>query len=173
MYWHLCSTTFPRQLCLLSSYQLCYKWWIIKSLSLHFRSPNPASPLCIDTIVPLHSQGSPLCCHHISCTTDGGLLNPSHYISGALILLALYVLTPLFHYIPKAALSAVIISAVLQMVDYNPSHYISGALILLALYVLTPLFHYIPKAALSAVIISAVLQMVDYKIVLTLWRVNS
>lgn len=38
-------------------------------------------------------------------------------IAGALIVLALYTLTPLFYYIPKAALSAVIIFSVMQMVD--------------------------------------------------------
>lgn len=37
--------------------------------------------------------------------------------TGALVLLALQVLTPLFYYIPNAALAAVIISAVIQMVD--------------------------------------------------------
>ena len=35
------------------------------------------------------------------------------------MILALQVLTPLCYYIPKSALSAVIISAVLQMVDYK------------------------------------------------------
>ena len=35
------------------------------------------------------------------------------------MILALQVLTPLCKYIPKSALSAVIISAVLQMVDYQ------------------------------------------------------
>lgn len=39
--------------------------------------------------------------------------------TGALIILALQVLTPWFYYIPKAALAAVIISAVIQMVDYK------------------------------------------------------
>lgn len=40
-------------------------------------------------------------------------------ITGAVIILALQVLTPLFFYIPKAALAAVIISAVMQMVDFR------------------------------------------------------
>lgn len=38
---------------------------------------------------------------------------------GALVLLALGVLTPYFSYIPKAALSAVIISAVIFMIEYE------------------------------------------------------
>ena len=41
------------------------------------------------------------------------------FSSGAVVILALQVLTPLCYYIPKSALSAVIISAVLQMVDYK------------------------------------------------------
>lgn len=40
-------------------------------------------------------------------------------IIGALVLLALGVLTPYFRYIPKAALSAVIISAVVFMIEYE------------------------------------------------------
>ncbi|KAK3091412.1 hypothetical protein FSP39_019726 [Pinctada imbricata] len=52
--------------------------------------------------------------------SQSGVRTPASGIfTGALILLALYVLTPLFYYIPKAALSAVIISAVIQMVDYK------------------------------------------------------
>ncbi|KFB37340.1 AGAP003587-PA-like protein [Anopheles sinensis] len=39
--------------------------------------------------------------------------------TGALVLLALGVLTPYFQYIPKAALSAVIISAVIFMIEYE------------------------------------------------------
>lgn len=35
------------------------------------------------------------------------------------MLLALAMLTPSFHYIPKASLAAIIISAVLTMVDYR------------------------------------------------------
>ena len=47
-------------------------------------------------------------------------LNVSPFFSsGAVVILALQVLTPLCYYIPKSALSAVIISAVLQMVDYK------------------------------------------------------
>lgn len=38
---------------------------------------------------------------------------------GGVVLLALAVLTPSFHYIPKASLAAIIISAVLTMVDYR------------------------------------------------------
>nr|XP_039247460.1 sodium-independent sulfate anion transporter-like [Styela clava] len=38
--------------------------------------------------------------------------------TGALVILSLAVLTPSFYYIPKAALAAVIISAVIYMVDY-------------------------------------------------------
>lgn len=40
-------------------------------------------------------------------------------IEGMLVLLALGVLTPYFRYIPKAALSAVIISAVIFMIEYE------------------------------------------------------
>lgn len=40
-------------------------------------------------------------------------------VTGGIILLALAFLTPLFEYIPKPALSAVIIMAVIQMVDYE------------------------------------------------------
>ena len=40
-------------------------------------------------------------------------------VTGSLVLLALAFLTPLFYYIPAAALAAVIISAVLQMVEYQ------------------------------------------------------
>lgn len=39
--------------------------------------------------------------------------------TGLLVLLALGVLTPYFHYIPRAALSAVIISAVVFMIEYE------------------------------------------------------
>ncbi|KAI8500958.1 hypothetical protein Bbelb_210530 [Branchiostoma belcheri] len=45
-------------------------------------------------------------------TPAGGL------VTAAVVLLALGVLTPSFHYIPQAALAAVIISAVLTMVDF-------------------------------------------------------
>ena len=38
---------------------------------------------------------------------------------GGVVLLALAVLTPSFHYIPKTSLAAIIISAVLTMVDYR------------------------------------------------------
>ena len=40
-------------------------------------------------------------------------------VTGGVIILALAFLTPLFKYVPKSALSAVIISAVIQMVDYE------------------------------------------------------
>ncbi|XP_021350031.1 sodium-independent sulfate anion transporter-like [Mizuhopecten yessoensis] len=52
--------------------------------------------------------------------SQSGVKTPaSGLITGAVILLSLQFLTPLFFYIPKAALSAVIISAVIQMVDYK------------------------------------------------------
>ncbi|XP_067670995.1 sodium-independent sulfate anion transporter-like [Haliotis asinina] len=52
--------------------------------------------------------------------SQSGVRTPANGIfTGALILLALDLLTPLFYYIPNAALAAVIISAVLQMVDYK------------------------------------------------------
>ena len=38
---------------------------------------------------------------------------------GGVVLLALAVLTPSFHYIPKTSLAAIIMSAVLTMVDYK------------------------------------------------------
>ncbi|XP_041362514.1 sodium-independent sulfate anion transporter-like [Gigantopelta aegis] len=50
---------------------------------------------------------------------QSGVRTPANGIfTGAIILLALAVLTPLFYYIPNAALGAVIISAVVQMVDF-------------------------------------------------------
>ena len=52
--------------------------------------------------------------------SQSGVRTPaSGIVTGAIILLALQVLTPLFKYIPNSALAAVIISAVIQMVDYN------------------------------------------------------
>ncbi|XP_071132678.1 sodium-independent sulfate anion transporter-like isoform X2 [Mytilus edulis] len=52
--------------------------------------------------------------------SQSGVRTPaSGIVTGAIILLALQVLTPLFKYIPKSALAAVIISAVIQMVDYE------------------------------------------------------
>lgn len=52
--------------------------------------------------------------------SQSGVRTPaSGIVTGAIILLALQVLTPLFKFIPKSALAAVIISAVIQMVDYN------------------------------------------------------
>ncbi|KAL5017931.1 hypothetical protein ScPMuIL_003653 [Solemya velum] len=52
--------------------------------------------------------------------SQSGVRTPaSGVFTGALVLLALQVLTPLFYYIPTAALSAVIIAAVIQMIDYK------------------------------------------------------
>ncbi|XP_033749910.1 sodium-independent sulfate anion transporter-like isoform X2 [Pecten maximus] len=52
--------------------------------------------------------------------SQSGVKTPaSGLVTGAVVLLALQFLTPLFFFIPKAALSAVIISAVIQMVDYK------------------------------------------------------
>ncbi|ESP01400.1 hypothetical protein LOTGIDRAFT_212898 [Lottia gigantea] len=52
--------------------------------------------------------------------SQSGVRSPaSGIVTGALILLALQVLTPLFYYVPQAALGAVIISAVLQMIDWK------------------------------------------------------
>ncbi|XP_069124023.1 sodium-independent sulfate anion transporter-like isoform X1 [Argopecten irradians] len=52
--------------------------------------------------------------------SQSGVKTPaSGLITGAVVLVALQFLTPLFYYIPKSALSAVIISAVIQMVDYK------------------------------------------------------
>ncbi|CAH1794151.1 unnamed protein product [Owenia fusiformis] len=52
--------------------------------------------------------------------SQSGVKTPAGGIfTGCLILLALAVLTPAFYYIPQSALAAVIISAVLQMVDFK------------------------------------------------------
>jgi len=40
-------------------------------------------------------------------------------VTGGIIMLSLLFLTPLFEFIPKPALAAVIIMAVIQMVDYE------------------------------------------------------
>ena len=40
-------------------------------------------------------------------------------LSGALVLLALQFLTPMFYYIPDAALAAVIIMAVIDMINFS------------------------------------------------------
>jgi MFS superfamily sulfate permease-like transporter len=40
-------------------------------------------------------------------------------VTGVLVLLALAFLTPLFYYIPDAALAAVIIMAVLDLIDFS------------------------------------------------------
>jgi MFS superfamily sulfate permease-like transporter len=42
-----------------------------------------------------------------------------HLFTGVLILLALGLLTPYFYFIPKAALAAVIICAVIFMIEYE------------------------------------------------------
>ena len=41
------------------------------------------------------------------------------YLAGALVLLALAFLTPMFYYIPDAALAAVIIMAVTDMINFS------------------------------------------------------
>ena len=41
------------------------------------------------------------------------------WLTGVLVLLALAFLTPLFYYIPDAALAAVIIMAVIDMIDFS------------------------------------------------------
>ncbi|XP_061175475.1 sodium-independent sulfate anion transporter-like [Saccostrea echinata] len=52
--------------------------------------------------------------------SQSGVKTPASGIfTGVLIVLALYTLTPLFYYIPKSALSAVIIFSVIQMVDVS------------------------------------------------------
>ncbi|XP_060581576.1 sodium-independent sulfate anion transporter-like isoform X2 [Ruditapes philippinarum] len=52
--------------------------------------------------------------------SQSGVRTPmSGVFTGGVILLSLAFLTPLFKFIPKSALSAVIISAVIQMVDYE------------------------------------------------------
>lgn len=52
--------------------------------------------------------------------SQSGVRTPmSGVVTGGIILLALQFLTPLFKFIPKSALSAVIIMAVIQMVDYE------------------------------------------------------
>lgn len=65
---------------------------------------------------------------------------------GALVLLALAFLTPLFYFIPDAALAAVIIMAVTDMIDFSMVKHIwtidrmNITLILIFLYSLTFIF---------------------------------
>ena len=66
--------------------------------------PHPYTPVCYRTAV----------------NSQSGVRTPAGGIwTGALVILALAVLTPLFYYIPQAALAAVIICAVLDMVDFS------------------------------------------------------
>lgn len=65
------------------------------------------------------------CCKLVFCpiirtalNSQTGVRTPlGGIVTGGLVLLSLGVLTPWFSYIPKSALAAVIIAAVLQMVD--------------------------------------------------------
>lgn len=52
--------------------------------------------------------------------SQSGVRTPAGGIwTGALVIVAIVVLTPYFFYIPEAALAAVIIAAVVQMVEYE------------------------------------------------------
>lgn len=52
--------------------------------------------------------------------SQSGVRTPTGGIwTGALVILAIVVLTPYFRYIPQSALAAVIIAAVIQMVEYE------------------------------------------------------
>ena len=58
--------------------------------------------------------------HRTAVNSQSGVRTPFGGVwTGALVVLALLFLTELFYYIPKAALAAVIIAAVIQMVDYH------------------------------------------------------
>jgi hypothetical protein len=54
---------------------------------------------------------------HIACSMS--LIMYIHLFTGVLILLALGLLTPYFYFIPKASLAAVIICAVIFMIEYE------------------------------------------------------
>lgn len=60
-----------------------------------------------------------LCCR-TAINSQSGVRTPAGGLwTAAVVILALAVLTPYFTYIPQAALAAVIICAVIQMVDYE------------------------------------------------------
>ena len=50
----------------------------------------------------------------------GGKTGISIIISGAIVILALLFLTPLFYYLPKATLGAIVFAAAISMIQYNP-----------------------------------------------------
>lgn len=56
--------------------------------------------------------------HYKSASTISAFIT-LHYITGLLVILSLVFLTPYFNYIPDAALSAVIIAAVADLVDFT------------------------------------------------------
>lgn len=76
--------------------------------------------------------------------------------TGGLVILALCILTPWFYYIPKSALAAVIIVAVLQMVDCHivvslwksNSKCLLCIIVVTYIYIVFPKFHYIFQRSL-------------------------
>ncbi|XP_055861214.1 sodium-independent sulfate anion transporter-like isoform X3 [Biomphalaria glabrata] len=87
--------------------------------------------------------------------------------TGGLVILALCVLTPWFYYIPKSALAAVIISAVIPMVEYHTVIELwranSKSL---------PMIEYLTVIELWRAN-SKSLPMIEYLTVIELWRANS
>ena len=69
-----------------------------------------------------------LCCrprslkHSYTCVQHTNTLLSVSVAAGTVVLLAISLLSPFFHYIPKTALSAIIIAAVLPMVDIRIVH---------------------------------------------------
>ena len=58
--------------------------------------------------------------YRTAINSQSGVRTPAGGLwTGALVIVAIVVLTPYFYYIPQSALAAVIIMAVIQMVDYD------------------------------------------------------
>jgi len=77
--------------------------------------------------------------------------------TGLLVILGLIFLTPLFYYIPKASLAAVIISAVLFMVDFSTVHrlwYVNKLDLLPLTVTFLVCFWYIPYGIIAGVLVS-------------------
>lgn len=94
-------------------------WWSgrsVPTLPLHQSAPSNLNSLptcCVRILWPLSSSGPEqqlliLIFIYLFCT-----------FTGVLILLALGLLTPYFYFIPKASLAAVIICAVIFMIEYE------------------------------------------------------
>ena len=61
-----------------------------------------------------------LLCYRTAINSQSGVRTPAGGLwTGALVIVAIVVLTPYFAYIPEAVLAAVIIAAVIQMVEYE------------------------------------------------------